>query len=85
MKAKISTIAGAALCLVGASAQAGDDGGVIQFEIGNEDRGIFADVFEPFFDPTLGENTSDGHLSWAWRLSYPPNRTNPKWFRPIQD
>lgn len=60
-------------------------GGVITFEIGNEDRGVFAPVFEPLFDNTVGEKTSDGHLSWAWRIAYTPNRTNPKWFRPIHD
>ena len=85
MKANISKIVGAALCLAGVNAHAGDEGGVIQFEIANEDRGVFADVFEPIFDPTVGENTSDGHLSWAWRISYTPNRTNPKWFRPIKE
>ena len=85
MKANISKIVGAALCLAGVNAYAGDEGGVIQFEIANEDRGVFADVFEPIFDPTVGENTSDGHLSWAWRISYTPNRTNPKWFRPIKE
>jgi len=79
------------MALLGLSAHAyGDDatgakGGVVQFEIGNEDRGVFAPVFEPLFDNTMGENTSDGHLSWSWRLAYTPHRTNPKWFRPIHD
>lgn len=60
-------------------------GGVVQFEIGNEDRGIFAPVFEPIFDNVVGENTADGHLSWSWRISITPNATNPDWFRPIQE
>lgn len=61
------------------------DGAVIQLEIGNEDRGTFAPVFEPFFDNTVGEKTSDGHLSWAWRIAYTPNRTAPKWFKPFHE
>lgn len=65
---------------------AGDqDGAVIQFETGNEDRGVFRPLFEPFFDPTVGDQTSDGHMSWSWRVSYTPHKTNPKWFAPIKD
>ncbi len=72
-------------CVCSSAVLAGDeDGAVIQFEIGNEDRGIFAPVFEPVFDNTVGEDTSDGHLSWSWRVAYTPHRTNPKWFKPIK-
>lgn len=85
MKNLFSTSLTAALICAAtfASAQDADKGAVIQFEIGNEDRGIFAPVFEPFFDNTVGEQTADGHLSWDWRVSYTPHRTNPAWFKPI--
>lgn len=60
-------------------------GGVVQLEFGNEDRGLFAPVFEPLFDNTVGEDTSDGHLTWGWRIALTPNATDPEWFRPIQE
>jgi len=90
LKNLFSTAVATALFFVVSSASAQDQtqdhakGAVIQFETGNEDRGMFAPVFEPFFDNTVGEQTSDGHLSWDWRISYTPHRTNPAWFKPIK-
>ncbi len=85
MNRNLSLILCGALFFASVQAHAKDKGGVVQFEIGNEDRGIFAPVFEPVFDNTVGENTSDGHLSWAWRISYTPHSTDPKWFKPIHE
>lgn len=84
-RAYIFLIAVLSVGLTAGVVSAGDkEGGVIQIEIGNEDRGVFRPIFEPIFDPTFGELNSDGHLSSVWKVSYTPNRTNPKWFKPIK-
>lgn len=66
-----------------ARASESEDGATISFEFANEDQGFFGQLYEPFFDPVFGDKAAEGHLTWAWRLSYTPHRTDPKWFRPI--
>jgi hypothetical protein len=59
-------------------------GGVWQLEFGNEDRGLFADVFEPIFEPIFGESATDGGMTWGGRISYTPNEGNPDWFQRLR-
>jgi hypothetical protein len=61
-------------------APAKKDGGVWHFEFVNEDRGFLEDPFDAVFDIFHDDEDKTGHLTWAWRVSYAPNR-NPAWFK----
>ena len=57
------------------------DGGVWLFEFENEDRGFLEDPFDAIFDTFYGDrDDKTGHLTWAWKVAYAPNR-NPDWFK----
>ena len=67
--------------MIGDATSAGDRGGVWRVEIGNEDRGVLADLYDPIFEPIFGNNPTDGGMTWAGRVSYTPNSSNPDWFQ----
>ena len=58
--------------------------GIWRLEIGNEDRGIFVDLWEPIFDPIFGGSPTDGGMSWGLHLSYTPHSKNPIWFQKLR-
>ncbi len=58
--------------------------GIWRFEIGNEDRGIFVDLWEPIFDPIFGGSPTDGGMSWGFHLSYTPHKGNPGWAQRVR-
>ena len=58
--------------------------GIWRLEIGNEDRGVFVDVWEPIFDPIFGGSPTDGGMSWGFHLSYTPQGDNPAWVNQLR-
>ena len=57
--------------------------GIWRLEYGNEDRGIFVDLWEPIYDPIFGGSPTDGGMSWGLHLSYTPYK-NPFWVKSIR-
>ena len=58
--------------------------GIWRLEYGNEDRGIFVDVWEPIFDPVFGGSPTDGGMSWGLHLSYTPHAFDHEWGKVIR-
>jgi len=56
------------------------EGGVWRLEFQNEDRGFLEKPLDAVFDNFYGDrDDKTGHLTWAWKVAYAPNR-NPDWF-----
>lgn len=65
-------------------AEAEEEKGVWRIEMENEDS-IGINVFETLMHQRFGEKTESGHLTWGWRVSFSPHKTDPQWLERIRE